>query len=52
MYPGYGFSHNKGYSTPDHLAALNARGPCPIHRRSFAPVISPTFDFTPVSALS
>jgi ribonuclease HII len=44
-YPGYGFAHNKGYATPDHLAALNALGPCPEHRRSFAPVIAPTFDF-------
>lgn len=50
-YPGYGFSHNKGYSTRDHLAALSSLGPCPVHRRSFAPVISPTFDFSPAEAL-
>ena len=37
-YPGYGFSKHKGYGTPDHLAALRALGPCPIHRNSFAPV--------------
>jgi ribonuclease HII len=37
-YPGYGFARHKGYSTPDHLAALKARGPCDIHRRSFEPV--------------
>jgi len=49
-YPGYGFAHNKGYSTPDHLAALNALGPCPVHRRSFAPVLQPAFDFGPVAA--
>ena len=37
-YPGYGFAQHKGYSTPEHLAALKARGPCEIHRRSFEPV--------------
>jgi ribonuclease HII len=37
-YPGYGFASHKGYSTPEHLAALQRLGPCPLHRRSFAPV--------------
>ncbi|GAB6197137.1 ribonuclease HII [Lysobacter xanthus] len=37
-YPQYGFDQHKGYSTPQHLAALAAHGPCPHHRRSFAPV--------------
>jgi ribonuclease HII len=37
-YPGYGFSGHKGYGTPEHLAALKERGPCPIHRHSFAPL--------------
>jgi len=37
-FPGYGFAEHKGYSTPEHLAALRALGPCDIHRRSFAPV--------------
>lgn len=37
-YPGYGFARHKGYGTTEHLAALAVRGPCPIHRRSFAPV--------------
>jgi ribonuclease HII len=37
-YPQYGFDSHKGYSTPDHLAALRRHGPCPLHRRSFAPV--------------
>ena len=37
-YPEYGFAHNRGYVTPDHLRALEQHGPCPIHRRSFAPV--------------
>lgn len=37
-YPVYGFDHNRGYSTPEHLKALDAEGPCAIHRRRFAPV--------------
>lgn len=37
-YPAYGFGHNRGYCTPDHLRALDEHGPCAIHRRSFAPV--------------
>jgi ribonuclease HII len=37
-HPGYGFCHNFGYPTPDHLEALTRLGPCPIHRRSFGPV--------------
>jgi ribonuclease HII len=38
-YPGYGFASHKGYSTPEHLEALQRLGPCRIHRRGFAPVI-------------
>jgi ribonuclease HII len=38
LYPGYGFARHKGYGTPEHLAALARFGPCPAHRRSFAPV--------------
>ncbi|RUL65027.1 ribonuclease HII [Dyella dinghuensis] len=37
-HPGYGFAAHKGYSTPEHLAALKRLGPCPQHRHSFAPV--------------
>ncbi|WP_417472789.1 ribonuclease HII [Luteimonas mephitis] len=37
-WPQYGFDLHKGYSTPAHLAALRSHGPCPQHRRSFAPV--------------
>lgn len=37
-YPGYGFARHKGYPTADHVAALRQFGPCPEHRRSFAPV--------------
>lgn len=38
QYPAYGFAQHKGYGTQAHLAALEQSGPCPIHRRSFAPV--------------
>lgn len=38
QHPQYRFDLHKGYSTPAHLAALQAHGPCPQHRRSFAPV--------------
>ena len=37
LYPGYGFAAHKGYATPQHYAAIQEYGPCPIHRRSFAP---------------
>ncbi|MBN8818607.1 MAG: ribonuclease HII [Sphingomonas sp.] len=37
-HPHYGWERNKGYGTPDHLAALREHGPSPLHRRSFAPV--------------
>jgi ribonuclease HII len=37
-HPEYGFDGHKGYSTPEHLAALREHGACRHHRRSFAPV--------------
>jgi ribonuclease HII len=37
-FPAYGFVSNVGYSTGLHLSALTQAGPCPYHRRSFAPV--------------
>jgi ribonuclease HII len=37
-YPAYGFARHKGYSTPGHMKALTAHGPCPEHRRSFVNV--------------
>lgn len=37
-FPGYGFDQNKGYGTQAHRQALKALGPCPQHRRTFAPV--------------
>lgn len=38
LFPQYGFDRHKGYGTAAHLAALCTHGPCPAHRRSFAPV--------------
>ena len=38
QWPAYGFDDHKGYPTPLHLQALREHGPCPEHRRSFAPV--------------
>ncbi len=38
LHPQYGFIRHKGYGTPEHLQALRVHGPCPEHRRSFAPV--------------
>jgi ribonuclease HII len=37
-FPEYGFAAHKGYGTAAHLEALRRHGPCPEHRRSFAPV--------------
>ncbi|MGC6425905.1 MAG: ribonuclease HII [Akkermansiaceae bacterium] len=37
-YPQYGFERHKGYGTKAHLGALREHGPCPLHRKSFAPV--------------
>jgi ribonuclease HII len=37
IYPGYGFARHAGYATQAHRDAIDALGPCPIHRRSFAP---------------
>jgi ribonuclease HII len=38
VYPGYGLAAHKGYSTKQHMLALQTLGATPIHRRSFAPV--------------
>jgi len=38
QWPEYGFAQHKGYPTRAHLEALLKHGPCPIHRRSFAPL--------------
>jgi len=44
-YPLYGFARHKGYSTPEHLAALALHGPCAAHRRWFGPVRQTGFAF-------
>lgn len=38
QYPQYAFDQHKGYGTRQHMALLEEHGPCPEHRRSFAPV--------------
>jgi ribonuclease HII len=44
-FPQYDFEQNKGYGTRAHLESLQIHGPCPIHRRSFAPVAQTYFLF-------
>ena len=44
-HPHYGWHSNKGYSAPEHLRALREHGPCPLHRRSFAPVAQASLPF-------
>lgn len=34
-YPGYGFAQSKGYASAEHRAAIQAKGFCPLHRRTF-----------------
>jgi ribonuclease HII len=38
LFPGYGLARHKGYPTAQHVRAVAELGPCPIHRRSWAPV--------------
>jgi len=45
LYPLYGFAQHKGYGTALHLAVLAQHGPCPLHRRSFAPVAQAVLRF-------
>jgi len=44
-YPQYNFAANKGYATAEHRRALHRHGPCPIHRRSYAPVAQLQLDW-------
>ena len=37
QYPEYGWDHNMGYPTPEHIAAIKEHGCCPEHRKSFHP---------------
>ena len=45
-YPGYAFARHKGYATKVHVERLRELGPCPIHRRSFAPVAQSRMRFS------
>jgi len=38
FYPEYGLANHKGYQTPEHMKAIRAHGPTPLHRLSFEPV--------------
>ncbi len=49
-YPGYGWSSNKGYGTPEHLRGLETFGLTPLHRRSFAPVRQHMLEVIPIRA--
>ncbi|WP_246052506.1 ribonuclease HII [Actinocorallia herbida] len=51
VYPQYGFAVHKGYSTPEHMAALASHGPCPEHRFSFVNVRARVADGSGVVAL-
>lgn len=44
-FPVYGFEKHKGYGTRQHMEALRNHGPCPLHRRTFAPIAQLAFDF-------
>ena len=50
-YPGYGLERHKGYGVREHLEALAAIGPSPIHRKTFAPVarLRPSAELVPAS---
>jgi ribonuclease HII len=47
LHPQYGLASHKGYATPAHRRALIEHGPCPLHRRSFAPVTAVSDDLEP-----
>ena len=50
-HPHYGWEHNAGYATRDHMAGLNGHGATRHHRQSFVPVRQTSFDFsTPLSS--
>jgi len=51
LYPNYGFADHKGYYTPEHIEALQRLGPCPIHRRTFAPLKPTQIELFPHVAL-
>jgi ribonuclease HII len=48
QFPDYGFERHKGYSTPEHQAAIKAHGPCAIHRRSFTYIRELCGEYSPL----
>ena len=48
QYPGYGLARHKGYSSREHLDALQRLGPTPLHRRSFSPIAQALLPFEAV----
>jgi len=47
-FPLYGFERHKGYSTPEHQAAIKAHGPCEIHRKSFTYIRELCGEYSPL----
>ena len=44
LFPGYGFSKNKGYGTAQHLEALDRNGVTVSHRKTFSPIRELVYD--------
>jgi len=51
LHPQYGLASHKGYATPEHRKALRDHGPCPLHRKTFAPVAAANLNPDPNAAL-
>ena len=51
LHPQYGLASHKGYATPEHRKALRDHGPCPLHRKTFAPVAAANSNPDPNAAL-
>ena len=51
LHPQYGLASHKGYATPEHRQALRDHGPCPLHRKTFAPVAAANLNPDPNAAL-
>lgn len=49
-FPQFNWAGNKGYSAPDHLAAINVHGPCEMHRRSWRPFAAAVPDSVEVTS--
>ena len=51
LHPQYGLASHKGYATPEHRKALRDHGPCPLHRKTFAPVAAANLNPDPNAVL-